>query len=70
MTNTANCQNCIFWFGQVDSWSGYADCRRYPPTNEKHPRGGQTAIWPATSAYHWCGEHKERLTRELDNGTD
>jgi len=52
------CSTCRFRYGRVDEWSGTSSCRRYPPTNVDHPRGGKSPVWPQVQGYDWCGEHQ------------
>lgn len=54
------CATCRFRYGQEDGWSGYAQCRRYPPTNERHSHGGPVSVWPQTDRRDWCGEHQPK----------
>ncbi len=51
------CETCRFWRGPGDTWAGYAPCRRYPPENEPHGRGGVVSVWIKTSLHDWCGEY-------------
>lgn len=53
----ASCHTCRFRYGSHDEWTGHAQCRRYPPTNAQHPRGGNVSVWPSTDRHDWCGEH-------------
>lgn len=55
---TQSCGTCRYWGGNPDSWSGYAECLRYPPGRVEHPRGGPQAVWPSTPRSRWCGEWK------------
>lgn len=67
MTDPA-CGKCRFRNGRQDEWSGHAECRRFPPTNAPHSRGGNVSVWPTTAAYDWCGEFQSNPATTLAEG--
>ncbi|WP_180287377.1 hypothetical protein [Puniceibacterium antarcticum] len=54
------CSGCFFW--DTGSFTGAGYCRRNPPSVELNQTGTVTdsAVWPVTKSYDWCGEYVER----------
>lgn len=52
------CATCKFWKKNITDGGGR--CRRYPPQVVARPNGDENTIWPQTSSYDMCGEHKNK----------
>ncbi|SNR42517.1 hypothetical protein SAMN06265370_104232 [Puniceibacterium sediminis] len=55
------CNECIYW--DTGSLEDAGFCRRNPPELERNDAGTvlNSAVWPVTRTYDWCGEFAERV---------
>ncbi len=60
------CQTCPFWCPDDDN-PEVGDCRIRAPRHET-VEGGDSRVFPATTAEDWCGEHPLRIV--LNTGSE
>ena len=54
------CNQCFFW--DTGSLTDMGYCRRNPPSVKLGESGTvkNSAVWPVTKSYDWCGEYVPR----------